>query len=87
MSTEMELEGSANSSKSELSNMKEPLSMANLNPEQVDQNQLCSDDECCIVLEEIVDANMEETEDDGTDELIERVSKRQMRRASSLDLR
>ncbi|KAL7731853.1 hypothetical protein ACLKA6_017433 [Drosophila palustris] len=65
----------------------EPLSMPNLYSEQAVTNQLYSDDECCIVLDEIVDVNGTETEDDGTDELIERVSKRQLKRASSLELR
>ncbi|XP_060652750.1 transcription factor SPT20 homolog [Drosophila nasuta] len=52
--------------------------MPNLN-----QEKLPSDEECCIILEEIV---VSETEEDGTDELIERVSKRQLKRSSSLDL-
>ncbi|XP_062127691.1 SUN domain-containing protein 2 [Drosophila sulfurigaster albostrigata] len=61
------------------SQMKEETQMMpNLN-----QEKLPSDEECCIILEEIV---VSETEEDGTDELIERVSKRQLKRSSSLDL-
>ncbi|KAM8708653.1 hypothetical protein ACLKA7_015595 [Drosophila subpalustris] len=80
--TEFEFEGNVDSRIKE-----ETLSMPNLYSEQADTNQLYSDDECCIVLEEIVDVNGTGTEDDGTDELIERVSKRQRKRASSLELR
>ncbi|KAH8405248.1 hypothetical protein KR222_000515, partial [Zaprionus bogoriensis] len=60
-----------------------PLSMPNLNTEAVDGNQLYSDDECSVVLEQLTMPESEEA--DGTDELIERLSKRQLRRASSLD--
>lgn len=87
MRTETEIEGNADTSKTALQIKEEPDSMPNQSPRHADQNQLYSDDECCIVLEEIVGANATETEDDGTDELIDRVCERQLKRASSLKLR
>ncbi|XP_034483190.1 trichohyalin [Drosophila innubila] len=85
--TEIELERHVDTSETELGIKEEPISIPNITPEQSDTNQLYSDDECCIVLEEIVEANASETEDDGTDELIDRLSQQQLKKASSLELR
>ncbi|XP_064545435.1 putative uncharacterized protein DDB_G0271606 [Drosophila montana] len=60
------------------------LNMPNLD---ADRNQLHSDDECCIILEDIVNGSLPESEEDGTEELIERVSKRQLKRAACSELR
>lgn len=55
-----------------------PLSMHNLNNETVNENQLYSDDECCIVLEEMT---LPENES------LDRDAKRQLRNSLSLDLK
>lgn len=58
-----------------------PLSMPNLSCEIGDKNTLYSDDECCIVLEEMTQPVAGEA--DGTDESIERLSGS---KSASLDL-
>lgn len=55
-----------------------PLSMPNLSNETVNDNQLYSDDECCIVLEEMpLPGN----------ESIDRDSKSHLRKSLSLDIK
>nr|XP_032290004.1 trichohyalin [Drosophila virilis] len=60
-----------------------PLNMPNLD---ADRNQLHSDDECCVILEDIVNGSLPESEEDGTEELIQRVSRRQLKRAARSEL-
>lgn len=62
----------------------QPLSMPNLDAEE---RQLHSDDECCIILEDILNAALPDSEEDGTEELIELVSNRQLKRASCSELK
>lgn len=67
--------------------LNQALSMPNLSLEHTNRNQLLSDDEGCIILEEILNSSLTDSKEDGTEEFIEVVSNRQLSQTTSLELK
>lgn len=63
------------------------LSMPNVSLEHTNRNQLQSDDESCIILEEIFNSSLSDSKEDGTEEFLESVSNRQLNQAADLELK
>ncbi|XP_030238715.1 putative uncharacterized protein DDB_G0271606 [Drosophila navojoa] len=67
--------------------MTQVLSTPSLNLEHTNRNQMHSDEEDCIVLEEMLNSSWSDSKEDGTEEFIEVVSNRQLSQAASLELK